>query len=60
MAYAKCKENGKISRTMHDADYLDRFRLPDIGHHIGVEVPEAILPAEEFFMVVTDTTRSPQ
>lgn len=45
---------------MNDANYLDRLRLPYVGHHIGVEVPEAILPAEEFFKVVADAGRSAQ
>src|ERR1019366_3716054 len=47
-------------RTMNDADYLNRLRLPHVGHHIGVEVPEAVLPAQEFVMVMTDARRSAQ
>ena len=54
------EENGEVSRAMNDANYLDRLRLPYVGHHIGVEVPEAILPAEEFFKVVADAGRSAQ
>ena len=60
MAHSKRKENGKISCAMNDADYLNRLRLPDVGHYIRVEVLEAILPAEELVMVMTDTGRSAQ
>src|SRR5450759_179737 len=56
MAHSKRKENGKISCAMNDADYLNRLRLPDVGHYIRVEVPEAILPAEELVMVTVSYT----
>jgi hypothetical protein len=60
MAHSQREEDGKIPRAVNDADDLNRLRLPDVGHHIGVKVPEAILPAEEFIMVMTNAGRSAQ
>ena len=44
---------------MDDADYLDRFRFPNIGNHVRVKVPETIFPTEEFFVVAQFRERSP-
>ena len=39
---------------MNDADYLDRPRFPDVDNYVGIKVPEAIFPAEEFLTIVAD------
>jgi len=57
---AQCEKHSKVSRSVKDADHPDRSRLPDVYHHVGVEVPEAILPAEKLLMVVSNAGRAPQ
>ncbi len=56
--HSKRKKDGKISRTMNDADHLNRIRLPAVDHHIRVEVPKAIVPIEQFVVVVPHARRA--
>lgn len=57
MMHSKRKKDGKISRTMNDADHLNGIRLPDADHHIRVEVSKAIVPIEQFVVVVPHARR---
>ena len=60
VAYPQREEYSEISRAMNDTDHVNRLCLPNVGNHIRVEVPEAILPAERFIMVMATAGRSPQ
>ena len=58
MAPSKSEKNGKVSCAVNDADYLNRRCLPDIGHDVRVEIPETIVPVEQFILVMPNA-RSP-
>ena len=58
--HSKRKKDGKISRTMNDADHLNRIRLPDADHHIRVEVSKAIVPIEWRVSLILCSLRIPQ
>lgn len=60
MDHPQREEDGKISCAVNYADNLNRLRFPNVCHHVRVEVPEAILPAEELIVVMTDAGRSAQ
>ena len=45
---------------MHDGENLNRLALPDVADNVGVEVPKAIAPVQEFFVIVTDSGRLAQ
>jgi len=45
---------------MYDADYLNRLGSPNVCDHVGVEIPEAMLPAEQFLVEMTDAGRTRQ
>ena len=40
---------------MHDADHLNRLYLPGVGDDVLVEIPEAVLPAEQLLVVMPDS-----
>jgi hypothetical protein len=45
---------------MNHADHLNRPRFPDVNHYIRVEVPEAILAAEEFIVMMANARSASQ
>jgi hypothetical protein len=45
---------------MHDGDNLNRLASPGIADNVGVEVPKAIAPVQEFLVIVTNSGRLAQ
>jgi hypothetical protein len=45
---------------MHDGENLNRLALPDVADNVGLEVPKAIAPVQEFFVIVADSGRLAQ
>src|SRR5208283_841084 len=59
-AHPQREEDGKVSCTMNDGDYLNRLHVPDISHHIGIEVPEPILSAQKFIVIMANSRSTPE
>lgn len=60
MANAEAEEYGEISCAVDHADDLNWPSFPDVGYYVGVEVPEAVLSAQEFIVIVADAGRPSQ
>jgi len=57
MADANAEEHREIPRSMDNADHLNGFGFPNIGNNVRVEVPGAVFPAQEVFVVVANAGR---
>jgi hypothetical protein len=54
-ANSQGKEQRKISRTVNNADDLNWLPFPRVSDYVLVEIPESVLSAQEFVMVVADS-----
>lgn len=60
VSHSQSEQGGKISCAVNDTDHLNRPRLPHVGNDVGVEVPEALLSAQKFIVIVPNAGRPPQ